>query len=161
MEEIKKVNVEIVDTKIVGNETKNVAMIETKEVKEFLKRNSIRIANTIPENVEIEIMFTSDEFKVGKYPARENGSTIEREGIFTKAILTYIPEASNMICGIEYPLSLPKNAIIGLANYNNANGGNHKLKDRTFKVFNKGRKTYMWTEVFTEEHAKEEAEQQI
>lgn len=157
----KVVQPEIVDTQI-GKENKSVALLERKGVKEFLKRNGVRIVNTIPEGVEIEIKFTSDEIKPGKYPAKDNsGKTIEREGLLTKAIITYTPEASKMFCGVEYLLSLSKNAFVGLFNYLNASGSSHNLGGRTFKVLNKNKHTYMWTEVYAEERTNKGTEQQI
>ena len=157
----KVVEAEIVDTRISEKETKSVALFEMGEVKKFLKRAGLRSVNTIPKDVELEIKFTGDGFKMGTYPVPEGGKTIEREGLMTKAIITYAPEASHLIFGVEYLLCLSKNGIIGLGNYNNAHGGNHNLKDRTFKVFNKNNKTYIWTEVMTEEKTNEGTEQQI
>ncbi|MBN1386353.1 hypothetical protein JW968_05270 [Candidatus Woesearchaeota archaeon] len=108
--------------------------------------------NTLPEKVELVIIFHEEWPEAVKYQFHSKSNVGERNAMGILATVRYNVNASNMIMGDKYPLALSRGAMVGLANYIKNNGGNYDLNDRTFKVLNKNRKTYVWKEIKRTSH---------
>jgi hypothetical protein len=138
-----------IDAEVVsGNDNKSVSLWEGDGINRFMQSLGVRECNTLPEKVRLIVTFREDRIVPKKYSFKgTEGQSGDRPCFVINAIIKYNPDASHLILGGEYPLALPKNAIIGLANYLNAFSKDKKLKGRTFAVLNVNRQTYKWEEI--------------
>jgi hypothetical protein len=133
---------------IVHTKAPGLEMVKGPEAKQIIEALGIRKCNTITRKVQLRITFQEDAYRLGQYDFTDKkGNTGNRVSAIITASIAYEPKASNLILATPYPLSLPKNALVGLGNYINATSKNFNLKGRTFTVINRNGHTYEWTEV--------------
>jgi hypothetical protein len=114
-----------------------------RSLQEFMKS---RDYNTIPKKVKVTLRFLEDEPHVGTYDYRDGkGNDSKRDAALIMAEIAYEPQASHLIMGKPFPVALSKCALQGLENELQHRGFQGTLKDRTFHVYTKNCKTYVWT----------------
>ncbi|KHO46078.1 MAG: hypothetical protein QS98_C0005G0025 [archaeon GW2011_AR3] len=136
---------------LIGNkESDNLdksSLFDDEEFKKMIAEGILREHNTIPEKVNLQVTFKEASGKCKKYHYFAKSREGEQVSYVINSVIGYNENAGQLLMSFEFPLALSKNAFICLANYLSANKKTTNLKDRTFSVYNKNRKTYLWKEI--------------